>query len=469
MDKRKGNQKTPCQIRMKHLLKRKQATLLREKRREVQRKARLANEKAFQDIYDRVLENQEQNDESAKTSGSNVEFIDSDVSDRSQEQSSLENSFESSSTENQNSTSSESETSTDAEGDKKENRGKKKRRKESRRWFQSNWPIEKFNATLPLSERKIEWIKFRDQFKRVTENRGEATDKMKIQALEIYAGAYLLSVIKMIGVDKNGKKISRFEKIVKALDSHFDGAYDKEMERIKFSDMKQGVNEAFSDWALRLQQQTELCGFSVKRQKEEMRIALMRRSKKRIADKLFEMSNTFKKDLNKFMIHGNLLDNMEANGTDSQKAGNETEVEDKPVNLVKSEFKQKQNRDFRSKPYERYRDAGNEQASNRNYPPRNWVPQARKSFQSNKASCDRCGGDHSNAFGACPATGKECYNCGKQGHFGRACRQRKAAGNGPQHSGDAAKRESKRVNKVDDLQVKEEGLNSLFVRGNLSP
>lgn len=254
------------------MLKQKQVRLLRERRREVRRKARLANEKKFEDAYARILENQE----SSKASVPKVDEdeVSSSQSDEvSSSQSSLDNSSESSLTEDQDSTLSESETSTDAEGDKKKNCEKKKRRKskrtkgkerDSRRWFQSNWPIEKFNATLPMSEKKIEWIKFRDQFKRVIENRGEATDKMKIQAL---VGTYLLNVIKMIGVDKKGKEISRFEKLVKALDSHFDGAYDKEMERIKFSDMKQEANEAFADWALRLQQQTELCGLSVKRQK----------------------------------------------------------------------------------------------------------------------------------------------------------------------------------------------------------
>lgn len=241
-------------------------------------------------------------------------------------------------------TSSKSSTSgSDKSSDEEEDDGKEKllSEKDKRKWFQGTWPVEKFDEKTSIGERKAEWMKFKEQFKRVVKSKGAATDKMKINALEIYSGSYLLSVIQTLKLNSKSTK-KRFDKLIKALDEYFNATFDKEMERVKLAEMHQKESEAFSDWTLRLQKQVARCRFNTKRQLEEMRGGLCRRSKPVIANKLMEQTNAFGKDLNKFIKHGNLLDNIEQSQANELKVEKkEEEGEEKPVNAVWEKRKEK--------------------------------------------------------------------------------------------------------------------------------
>lgn len=340
------------------------------------------------------------------------------------------------------------ESSDDRESEKEKN--SKNKKKEQRKWFQSNWPIEKFNEKAPLNEKKPEWIKFRDQFNRVIKTRGAASDRQKIDALKIYAGSYLLQLISIVERDKKNRKIKSYKKLIKALDAHFNGAFDKQLERLKFSGMKQLQDEAFDDWVMRLQRQMELCEFTISRQTEELKLALIKKSKPEIAEKLFELSGIFKDDIKKYVAQGQLLDQL----GDKKKEQQETDTE-KPVNAIKTEFKQKPER-FRTRPrpYPSYRSTQQQDGIQKN-PTRYWA--ATNDRAGAASSCFRCGLSH--PMRPCPAASVQCHKCGKTGHYGRVCESK---GMAEQNLQGALHTEPAEVNKVNADQIKEESLNCLL-------
>lgn len=328
----------------------------------------------------------------------------------------------------------------DNESDEAEFVGQKKiSSRKRRKWFQAAWPVEKFNADAKEGK-KAEWIKFRDQFTRVLASKGAATDEMKITAMHIYAGDYLMKAIAMV---KMNKKVRRFKKLVKALDCYFSGTVDRESERIKFADMQQGEEEVFTEWALRLQQQLVLCEFKENRQEEEMRMALMRRSKKSSS-----LTRNFGKDLNRFLNHGSLLDHMSRSGKKESEL-----LEEKPVNAVKAEFNREAGRQSsRFVPYESkgYRAGREEAGGSKQFGPRKWIP-ARQGLSGGNVSrreCGQCGVTH----GALPCRAKmsECFKCNKIGHFARMCRMTTHRGEGGawEKRKEMSTEMARRVNKV---------------------
>lgn len=353
---------------------------------------------------------------------------------------------------------------------------------EARKWHAGTWPVTPFDDKVAINERKVEWINFRDQFNLVLESKGEANEKMKINALKIHAGKFLRSVIKMIE-ETNKDEANDYPKLVELIDKHFESTYDKQMERIKCEKLRQKDGELFSDWIIRLQEQISLCGYDTERKKEALKMGLILHSLPEIANELFKLSHQFGDSINKYVNHGNLLENMKttslARGNDEEKK--DPEQADKPVNAVKVErldkgnstgWKQNQfNRTNRFKGYQPYQPRGfkpNQSQAYAPYQPRYqprqpWRPRGR--FEPNQQTtsgrrCVNCG-DYHGVAEECRAMGKQCFSCGGYNHFSICSRAESKANTGRlaqwnENAKNPISAVASKINKVSE--VKDEGL-----------
>lgn len=236
--------------------------------------------------------------------------------------------------------------------------------------------------------------------------------------------------------------------IISALDKYFNEMCDTTKERMKFREMKMRADEAFADWVLRLESQSQFCEFTGEQRREELVQALLRRSVPDIAGKLYEMSDIFENDVDKIISHGKHLDYIRkeidelGSGTSSHQNTNETrkessqESEWKPVNALHS--KKFASRKNRFAPYHTNADrAGTGYFRNRT---------DRVGYQNYDAtSCARCGRRHD--AGQCRAFRVRCFKCSKIGHYAEFCRS--SVTNSRNDNYRDVKREAAKINQVE--------------------
>lgn len=317
--------------------------------------------------------------------------------------------------ENQNNYSSEENDESVADSLKK-NRSKKF--KHSAKWLSGNWPLKEFDGKLEIGQRKVEWHRYKEQFKRVAAVKGKAKDSIKIKCLKIYAGTFLVDV--MMSLERCEPSLKRnYKQMLRSLDKYFEQGCDKTFERKKFREMRMKEEEAFADWIIRLEKQAAYCEFG-NQFKDEMLQALFMGSIKQIGDKLYESATMMDNDYSKIVALGNRLDQARVKATDQiNKTQEPIETEVKPIMAVKEErFKPYENQ---YRPYRRDRD----EHDNRFRSGRNWIPARRHEKpsyqnQNNFFQCEKCGRNHGPRD--CPAFQKECAKCGKLNHFAIKCR-----------------------------------------------
>uniref|UniRef100_A0AAG5DN06 CCHC-type domain-containing protein n=1 Tax=Anopheles atroparvus TaxID=41427 RepID=A0AAG5DN06_ANOAO len=290
------------------------------------------------------------------------------------------------------------------------------------------WPIHQFKEGLPVAERKAEWIRFKEQFERIVQCKGGASPKMKINALKVFAGNYLLSVIEGHECKEAGDE---YRKTVEAIDAYFDGMCDTMRERIKLREMSMRSDEWFSDWVLRLERQAKFCSFDEKQKEGEVVQAILRRSVPAIAAKLYEMAEVLENDIHRIIKLGKRLDATRQD--DSQRVWNGsfgsgvgvTQGGEGGVNAV---MKSRAKADSRMAPYNSRGDQST-------------------------GGCRKCGKKH--GFAECAAFMARCYRCDTKGHFARMCNR---GGTGKWQKAAGGKRQTP-VNRVEinEAVMKESG------------
>lgn len=251
--------------------------------------------------------------------------------------------------------------------------------KEFANWVSSKWNLSEFNGTVPVSERKDEWLRFVEQFGRIIAVR-KLSFSQKLQALKIHAGPNLNDIMKMqiqrgvIAVKDN------YEAVLQDLNSYFDQTCDPMQERRKFREIKMRNDESFVDFSLRCEKQLKYCNFGKEQADEELSEILIKRSVPEISKHLKLAALTLQNNVFDIIKQGTHLDNLRREESEQQQ-----EEMVKPVMAVEVNRK--------------YRNPGNSKSrflavnrSNRGNQerPRNWVPQRRVDQPRKPDVCGKC-------------------------------------------------------------------------------
>lgn len=268
----------------------------------------------------------------------------------------------------------------------------------------------------------------------------------KLKGMKIHAGEYLLNIIEMQeAVVVAGPVKDIYAETVKLVNLYFDSTCNKTQERIKFRQLKQRVDENFTDWFLRLEAQAKFCCFEEEQRKEEFLQALIGSSVHELAEKLYEASSFFNNDIGKMIQHGQHLDVVRMNKVDDPIAGKfktESLLDDstRPVMWVENRSSARSKNRTENRPYQRYQSSTGK--GDVEYKPRNWIP--------NNKDCERCGRRHS--FNRCPAYRSKCNKCDKIGHWESKCRSYPRGKPWEEDKKDGILKHVARVNKVDESE-----------------
>lgn len=281
------------------------------------------------------------------------------------------------------------------------------------KWLSGSWKLDQFNDKCPITERKAEWKKYRDQFELICDCKVPVDPETKLNGMKIHAGDFLKKIIEMQEATVARDVDDIYAATVKLVNCYFEATCSKTQERINYRQLKQKDDENFADWVLRLESQSQFCDFEEELRKEEFMQALITRSVPELAEKLFEASSFFENDISKLIKHGQHLDVMRINKANDKlpKTMKAEESDDnvRPVMWVagKNVSSSRDRKENRTEPYQasRYK-------RDNEFKPRNWVP-------TNK-DCERCGRRHIPS--RCPAFRSKCNNCNKYGHWATKCR-----------------------------------------------
>ncbi|XP_055548094.1 uncharacterized protein LOC129731803 [Wyeomyia smithii] len=207
---------------------------------------------------------------------------------------------------------------------------KLKRERGKAEWLSGSWPLTSFDGSLPTNKRKAEWVRYRDQFERITSCKPPVDAATKLTGLKIFAEDYLLSIIEMQQKSVPDSVEDVYQATIAALNCFLNQTCDASKERMKFRDMKMRITEAFSDWVLRLENQAKFCDFDHGQREEEFIQALVRRSVMGIREKLFEMSDFLSNDLKRIINHGKHLDYIRSEINEAKKFKEEDEGTNDP-------------------------------------------------------------------------------------------------------------------------------------------
>ena len=268
------------------------------------------------------------------------------------------------------------------------------------------------------------WADWSENFKNVLKLKSIKHPDNKLGLLLVYGGSMIRKVHETATLamgrrhEKKKKDLKVFDRAWKIIDGHFRGLGSDDQERNALQRMRMKSDEKFQDWLLRLNEQLNLCNFTVERREEELRYAVMYRSIEKISEEL-ENGSADKKSIHSLVQQAIVIDRRlsRKREEESKKATPSLESEDiLAVSVSHNKRKLDENDKFIHEPS-----------------PQAWkrpkleseMEGQRKSFGRDHAEgqpCNYCGYEN-HPRSVCPARGKLCNRCKYTGHFEKVCRR----------------------------------------------
>lgn len=281
-----------------------------------------------------------------------------------------------------------------------------------------HFKVESFPAKIPAAQKAEKWADWLRKFRIVASEMGELSQTKKANMLYVMSGDEIQAIINAKGMFPEGELPeggSAFDELVAKLTEYFKSLADPSVTLMRFDGAKQEKEEGVREYQLRVFRLAEMCGM------RDNGMMVKERFTKGLCDKqLAEMS----------YVYGWTMEETAA-AVARKEAFRASEAQKETYNPLREEgmkmvaavsdsargsgtFNQRQGRGGSRGGWDRDRNRG---GRNNN---------SRSSGNTSAKGCPNCGIAKHNGKG-CPAIGKTCKSCGKQGHFAAVCRSAVAA------------------------------------------
>ncbi|XP_062541405.1 uncharacterized protein K02A2.6-like [Armigeres subalbatus] len=275
----------------------------------------------------------------------------------------------------------------------------------------SKWPLEPFNDCVNTQDLRREWEEWHRAFELLLELRDVEEQHDKLILLLTVGGRGLQRFYYNLGpapeeiypepvqVPYRPQEVPEYDNAIKRLSKFFVGKRNDRIELEVFRSLKQGSDETFNNFLLRLRSQAARCEFKDREEKELLQQVTMGASDERVRDKGLE--NVMDLDeITNYAVNREILCKQKEKSkpfSGESTAGS--------VAAVKQEWSESS----RFKRGERFSKFG----FNRE-----------KRQERGQLGCGRCGAyRHPSNSLNCPALKARCNQCGRIGHFARKCRE----------------------------------------------
>lgn len=277
----------------------------------------------------------------------------------------------------------------------------------------SKWPLEPFNDCVDSQDMRREWEEWHRAFELLLELRDVEEQHNKLVLLLTVGGRGLQRIYYNLGpvpeeiypepvkVPLCPQEVPEYDNAVKRLNKFFVGKRNERIELEVFRSLKQGSDENFNNFLLRLRSQAARCEFKDREAKEILQQVTMGARDERVRDKGLEDVMDLD-EITSYAVNREILNKQK----EKSKAFS-GELVSGSVAAVKQEWRPRMRSNGMAK-FEFNRGRQNERT---------------------RAECGRCGAyRHHTDSPNCPARKARCNQCGQIGHFARKCRESR---NGP--------------------------------------
>ena len=244
----------------------------------------------------------------------------------------------------------------------------------------------------PTSNLDTSWKKWKEEFELFIAASGISDKKQALALLLHLGGPQLRDIYSTLKEDGDN-----FDLVKQKFTSYFQPRKNTTYERFKFKDSKQEKGESNTVYVTRLKTLAESCEFASQDDEIRDHFIYTCRSKTLKTKLLREEDLTLEKLIE-------IARNLELSQIQA------TEIEQKNEPTKEENVNRLSNKKYFG-------------GRNQNRPNKQVTPFTPKNGNKKSKDCYRCGGIYSKDH-KCPAMGRKCYNCGRENHLSKVCREK---------------------------------------------
>lgn len=268
--------------------------------------------------------------------------------------------------------------------------------------------VKPFPKNIPATRMWEAWTRFLEDFETAASLADVRNPQRRVELLLLSMGDELKSIVRAAKLRPTVQDDNYYSDLVGNIDRHLKAMTDPAAEHEDFSRMTQEPGESAVKFHARLTEKVILCNYSPADQERFVLTQLLRGLRNQEVKRVARIYNH---DANKVVQAATRAEAFQAEAMVPQEESNALAVSNR------SKFRGNENQRKRWT-------AGHQSAR---YPAKRFKPDKSSASQptsstSRRNRCSKCFNPRHDDDEECPAIKRECYTCGKRGHFSTACR-----------------------------------------------